>query len=65
MSPYDREAVLASLRSQKIAIADLKAKLSGWPRRINPYLDTLHRDVEAWLERYGAIPVYREVIITG
>lgn len=62
MSPYDTDGVVNSLRGQELAIVDLNAIFSGWPRKINANLDRLRQDVDAWLERHGTISTCRDSV---
>ncbi len=51
MKPHGPEALLNSLRGQRIVLCDLNRIFDGWPKEINPNLDRLRHDVDVWLER--------------
>ena len=53
MASTTREALIKSLKGQKIRIYDLDKVMSGWPSIVNPNVDTLRQDVQARITGYA------------
>ena len=65
MSPPTSENVqekLASIRGQSIILPDLHSMFKDWPKKINPELEYLRSDVEAWLIRSACL---KALLCTG
>lgn len=47
-----RERLLSSLKGNSVVLPDMQALLRDWPQYVNPEIETLHTDVEKYLEMY-------------
>ncbi|KAL8786873.1 MAG: hypothetical protein Q9195_008030 [Heterodermia aff. obscurata] len=53
MQSTPREALIKSLKGQKIRIYDLDKVMTGWPSVVNPNIEILREDVQVRITKYA------------
>ena len=49
-SQESHTSILKTLNAQSIILPDLNALIDGWPKEVNPGVDQLRPELDAWLD---------------